>query len=126
MRRDRVYIIGVAPEGAAGLSASARRMAQSADLVIGGDRLLNMFPSIKTEKVVINNDLDGIVCRINAEMGKKRIVVLASGDPGFFGIGRHLTESLGRQRVEIMPNVSSMQLAFARIKESWADAALVS
>jgi precorrin-6Y C5,15-methyltransferase (decarboxylating) len=59
-------------------------------------------------------------------LGRKRMVVLASGDPSFFGIARYLTDRLGGNTVDIIPNVSAMQLAFARIKESWEDAVFVS
>ncbi|MBI2979986.1 MAG: precorrin-6y C5,15-methyltransferase (decarboxylating) subunit CbiE, partial [Chloroflexi bacterium] len=57
---------------------------------------------------------------------QKRMIVLASGDPGFYGIARYLTGKLGKGNFEIVPNVSSMQLAFARIGESWDDAVLTS
>ena len=54
------------------------------------------------------------------------MVVLASGDPGFYGVARYLTEKLGKDVFEIIPAVSSMQLAFARIGENWDDAVLTS
>ena len=54
------------------------------------------------------------------------MVVLATGDPNFFGIARHLNEAIDREAIAIIPNVSSMQLAFARIKESWDDAVFAS
>lgn len=52
--------------------------------------------------------------------------VLASGDPLFFGIGRRLLEEFTERKVELHPAVSSMQLAFARVKASWEDAFFVS
>jgi precorrin-6Y C5,15-methyltransferase (decarboxylating) len=54
------------------------------------------------------------------------MVVLASGDPNFYGIASYLTAKLGKNAVDIIPSVSAMQLAFARIKESWEDAVFVS
>ncbi|WDT73534.1 MAG: precorrin-6y C5,15-methyltransferase (decarboxylating) subunit CbiE (plasmid) [Candidatus Manganitrophus sp.] len=56
----------------------------------------------------------------------KRVVVLASGDPLFYGIGAFLIKRIGKERVEVVPAVSAMQLAFARVKEPWQEAALVS
>ncbi len=53
-------------------------------------------------------------------------VVLASGDPLFFGIGRRLLEEFPQREVELHPAVSSMQLAFARVKAPWEDAFFVS
>jgi precorrin-6Y C5,15-methyltransferase (decarboxylating) len=51
-------------------------------------------------------------------------VVLVSGDPLFYGMARYLCDKLGKQRFEVVPHVSSMQLAFARVKESWEEAYL--
>lgn len=56
----------------------------------------------------------------------KRVVVLATGDPNFFGTGRFLLRNLPKQRLEIFANVTSMQYAFARIKEPWDDAIFLS
>ncbi len=51
-------------------------------------------------------------------------VLLASGDPLFYGTARFLCDRLGKDRFEVLPHVSSMQLAFARVKESWDEAYL--
>ena len=64
-----------------------------------------------------------LVERIEAG-GPNRIVVLASGDPLFYGTARYVCSKLGKDRFEVVPHVSSMQLAFARVKESWEDAFL--
>src|SRR5262249_28352886 len=52
------------------------------------------------------------------------MVVVASGDPLFYGVARYLCDRLGKDRFEVLPHVSSMQLAFARVKESWEEAYL--
>ena len=52
------------------------------------------------------------------------MVLLASGDPLFYGTSRFLCDKLGKDRFEVLPHVSSMQLAFARVKESWDEAYL--
>lgn len=126
MAEAKVYIIGVAPEGAASLSPAARRLLARAELIFGGERLLRLFPALTAEKVVIKNNLAELADMIKANLGVRRMAVLASGDPDFFGIARYLTIRLGKEAIEIVPNISAMQVAFARIKESWDDAALVS
>ena len=50
--------------------------------------------------------------------------MISSGDPLFYGVARYLCDRLGKDVFEVVPHVSSMQLAFARIKESWEDAYL--
>ena len=54
------------------------------------------------------------------------VVVLASGDPLWFGIGRILGDRLGAERLRFHPAPTSLQLAFARIGRSWQDATWVS
>jgi precorrin-6Y C5,15-methyltransferase (decarboxylating) len=126
MPRRKLYIIGVAPQGATSLLPEARRLVEQAELVFGGRRLLGMFPSLGGEKIIIKNNLPEITALIKRKLGRRRMVVLASGDPSFYGIASYLTRELGRNPVDIIPNVSAMQLAFARIKESWEDAVFVS
>ncbi|MGW3414174.1 precorrin-6y C5,15-methyltransferase (decarboxylating) subunit CbiE [Streptomyces sp. NPDC000888] len=55
-----------------------------------------------------------------------RVVVLASGDPGFFGIVRALAERFGAERLDVRPGVSSVATAFARLGLPWDDAVVVS
>ncbi len=126
MPKRKVHIIGVAPYGASSLIPEARRLLNRAELVFGGKRLLALFPSLSGEKVVIKNNLAESTDLIKRNLGRKRMVVLASGDPNFYGIAGYLTAKLGKKVVDITPNVSAMQLAFARIKESWEDVVFVS
>ena len=56
----------------------------------------------------------------------KTISILAVGDPMFFGIGRVIIDEFGKDMVEIMPDLSSIQVAFTRIKETWHSAFLMS
>ncbi len=126
MPKDRVYILGMAPDGAASLLPQARRIVKRAEIVLGGKRLLDAFPSLNGEKIAIGNNLAEVSDLIKSNLGHKRIVILASGDPNFFGIASYLTGKLGKDAVEIIPNVSAMQVAFARIRESWDNAVFVS
>ena len=66
----------------------------------------------------INDALAGMA----KELAKGDVAVLASGDPLFFGIGRLLIDRFGRENIEILPAISAMQLAFARLKLPWQDA----
>ncbi len=52
------------------------------------------------------------------------MVVVASGDPLFYGVARYLCDRVGKDYFEVVPHVSTMQLAFARVKESWEEAYL--
>jgi len=121
---DKVHIIGLGSDGLAGLTGRARELLSAAELVIGSDHALSLVPEVKAERVRIGTDLQQLVQSIESNLGKKRMVVTASGDPLFYGVARYLCDRLGKERFEVLPHVSSMQLAFARVKESWEDAYL--
>lgn len=123
MATQKVQIIGIGDDGPEGLTAAARKRVETAELLIGARQSLAALPASKAEQVEIGGDLDAIVRRIEAAAGK-RVVVLATGDPMFYGTARYLCDRLGKDRFEVTPHVSSMQLAFARVKESWDDAYL--
>src|SRR5262249_17376045 len=74
------------------------------------------------EKYRIGSDLQDVVDTIKSGLGKKRMVVVATGDPLFYGVARYLCDKIGKDYFDVVPHVSSMQLAFARVKESWEEA----
>jgi precorrin-6Y C5,15-methyltransferase (decarboxylating) len=120
---DKVYIIGVGDDGLEGLTNLARQLVGTADLLIGSERSLRHVEQSNAERVVLGGDLDALVERV-AEAANRRVVILATGDPLFYGTARYLCDRLGKDRFEVVPHVSSMQLAFARVKESWDEAYL--
>ncbi|QDU25215.1 Precorrin-6Y C(5,15)-methyltransferase [decarboxylating] [Anatilimnocola aggregata] len=122
---EKVQIIGIGDDGLEGLTAAARQRLQQAVLILGARQALAAVESLPAQKLDIGGDLEQIVRRIDAAQGKL-IAVLASGDPLFYGTARFLCDRLGKDRFEVTPHVSSMQLAFARVKESWDDAYLTS
>lgn len=97
-----------------------------ADVLVGGRRHLALFEGLAALKMPITKDLDDLIEFIDTQPAGKQIVVLASGDPLFYGIGSRLIKSLGPQRVKVLPNINSVAAAFARIKEPWHDAVVIS
>lgn len=122
MSQSKVHIIGIGDDGLPGLTPAARELLEQADLLLGESTPLAAAGG-QAEQVCIDGDLDAAVAAIE-QAGDKRVVVLASGDPLFYGTARYLCSRFGKERFEVVPHVSSMQLAFARVKESWDDAYL--
>ena len=120
----KVHIIGVGSDGLAGLTARARDMLTSADIVLGSEPTLQLVRELRAERVAVGPDLNEQVRLIETHLGRKRMVVVAGGDPLFYGVARYLCDRLGKDHFEVLPHVSSMQLAFARVKESWEEAYL--
>jgi precorrin-6Y C5,15-methyltransferase (decarboxylating) len=121
---SRVYIIGVGSDGLAGLTARARDLLERAEVVFGAEQTLQLLADLRAQRVPLGSDLHEVVAAISAQMGRKRLAIVAGGDPLFYGVARYLCDRLGKEHFEVLPHVSSMQLAFARIKESWEEAYL--
>jgi precorrin-6Y C5,15-methyltransferase (decarboxylating) len=121
-----VDIIGIGADGAAGLRAEVSQRIHAADFLAGGERHLGYFPIARAQRFIIKDNLAELVNELGHRRGKERCVVLASGDPLFFGAGHYLVTRLGSEQLRIEPALSSMQLAFARHRLSWQGAALAS
>lgn len=120
----RVHVIGVAP-GAAALPADARAAALPCRLLAGARRHLELLPDFPGEVVAVEGNVARLAERLAAEP-ELTAALLASGDPGFFGIAAAVLRRLPPAEVRVWPAVSSMQLAFARAGESWGDARFAS
>jgi precorrin-6Y C5,15-methyltransferase (decarboxylating) len=121
-----LVVVGMGHDGLVGLSGEARAHVAAARVLAGGRRHLGFFPEWIGEKVVIEGDLAAVVGRLRERYAAEKTVVLASGDPLFYGIGRRLLESFPREDLLFLPHLTSVQLAFARLKEPWDDARVVS
>ncbi|MCF7970696.1 MAG: precorrin-6y C5,15-methyltransferase (decarboxylating) subunit CbiE [Methylococcaceae bacterium] len=125
----RCQIIGVLDNGVAGLSAAALACLQEAEVVIAASRVLRLFAETiaQAECKDLTGNLSLVPEWINGALAaQKKIVVLATGDPLCHGIASFLTKKLGAETLDIMPNVSAMQLAFARIGMAWQEAKICS
>jgi len=120
----RIPVLGIGGDGLAGLTVRSRELLTNADVVFGSDSVLRLLPELKAERRRIGSDLQEVLDAIRGQMGKKKIVIVATGDPLFYGVARYLCDKIGPEHFEVIPHVSSMQLAFARIKESWEEAYL--
>ena len=119
-----IHVIGAGIAGHEGFTPQALELIDQAELLLGAERLLALFPEFSGEKLAIGKNLAKVVSRL--QDCDCRAVVLASGDPLFFGIGRYLLRNLPEELIEFLPNVTSVQYAFAKIREPWDDAVFVS
>jgi precorrin-6Y C5,15-methyltransferase (decarboxylating) len=122
MSQQKIYLVGAGITGWEGFGSKALEVIGKAEILIGHQRHLDNFPDFTGEKQQLE---DLSVTLEFLRKTDKRAVVLGSGDPNFFGIGRFLLRNLPKDRIEIFPNVTSVQYAFARIKEPWDDAVFV-
>lgn len=124
MSATRVTVIGLS--GAALAEAALGALAR-AGLVVGGRRHLGAVRHLLPARAathVLDADVPAALDMIAA--ASDDVVVLASGDPGFFGIVRALAERFGSERLQVLPAASSVAQAFARVGLPWDDAVVVS
>ena len=121
-----VAILGIGDDGCLSLSPRAAGEIAKAQVLVGGERHLEFFPEFQGLKIVVKNNLAELVSKIEELARENHVVVLASGDPLFFGIGSLIVKKLGIESVEILPHAGSMQLAFSKIGMKWDDAVWVS
>lgn len=117
-------IVGIGEDGVAGLGQDARAATGSAELFFGGARHLAMLGADPRPRVTWQIPLEPSLQQL-AQLQDRRVVVLASGDPLWFGIARKLVARFGGEAVTVVPTVASMQLACARLRWSLADAEVV-
>ena len=128
----KITIVGIGEDGLEGLTLRARKIVQEAERLMGERHLLDLIPSVPgvpgvpgvgPQRVVVGSNLDEAVRAIESAPAAST-VLLAEGDPLFYGVARYLCDKLGKDRFEVVPHVSTIQMAFARVKESWEDALL--
>ncbi len=123
--RGTIHVIGVGNDGAESLTPRALAIVEKADVLVGGQRLLDCFPHVPAERVKIGARVDEVLATVAARRATSRVVVLATGDPNYFGITRALLRHVPAEDLEIVPNVSALQWAFAKAREPWDDAAFL-
>jgi precorrin-6B C5,15-methyltransferase / cobalt-precorrin-6B C5,C15-methyltransferase len=122
----QIDIIGIGLDGAIGVTDKVKKLVENATLLVGSARHLSYFPGHPTVRLVLSDLNQSIEELCQLKDTDERIVVLVSGDPLFFGLGRLLLEKLPPQNLHFHPHVTSVQLAFSQIKVPWQDARIVS
>lgn len=121
-----VTVAGCGPGSRDHMTLAVIRAVSEADLLVGPPRLLDLFPDISCEKLVLQGNykeaLDLIV--VNGE--ERRVVVLVTGDPGVHSYARLILDRLGRSSCRVLPGVSSVQYAFSLLGMPWEDAVIFS
>ena len=124
--RRAITLVGIGDDGCASLTSRAVSAVMKAGVLVGGERHLEFFPQFHGERIVLKDGLPAVLDRMAELAEEQNVCVLASGDPLFFGIGGLVIKRLGAEHVEIVPQPSSMQWAFARAGLKWDDAVFLS
>lgn len=113
-------IAGMGEDGWAGLSARARRAVETAEVIVGSERLIGFLPPPAAEIMEWPQPFAAVVDRIRPLRGR-RTVILATGDPLNYGVARKILTFIPAAEVEIIPHLSAFALAAARMGWSQPD-----
>jgi precorrin-6Y C5,15-methyltransferase (decarboxylating) len=118
-------VVGIGDDGLDGLSGATRTIIDTAEIIVGGERHLAMVQEGAAERVSWQQPFAESITAIARYRGR-RVVVLASGDPMWFGVGAILTRHFPRAEMTILPHPGAFSLAAARLGWALAECALIS
>ena len=122
----KIIVAGIGPGSEDFISPAALKKIRSAEFLVGGRRALNQFASPNQITCAITRDLDAPINFIREKILIADVVVMVSGDPGYYSMLDLLRKNFPPESIEVVPSISAMQLAFAKISLPWHDATLLS
>ncbi len=123
--KEKIAIVGCGPGARECMTLEALSAIDRADAIIGSARLLSLFPDLTAKRVVVRGYRGETINAIKQHEGQ-RIAVLVTGDPGLASLASAVIEQFGLDACHVLPGISSVQTAFARIGLSWEGARIIS
>jgi len=123
---NKINILGIGPGSRDYILNITEKKIKEADVLIGGQRALDLFADFNKKTLKITANLSKIRDYIKDNCRKEKIAVLVSGDPGLYSFLAYLKKYFPREDLEVIPGISAMQLAFARATMVWQDAKILS
>ena len=125
MNQPRILIAGCGPGAASYVTPEAREAVLQAEVLVGAQRLLDLFPEARAECIAVRGDACATVEAV-ARNRSRRVVILVTGDPGIASLASSVLKHFGRDACRMIPGLSSVQVAFARLGLDWIDARILS
>jgi cobalt-precorrin-7 (C5)-methyltransferase len=122
----KIVIISAGPGGSDHITDHARMMARACDVLIGSAEQLAAAGRSEGQTVYDEWGIEKIINLLERHEGQM-VGVLVTGDAGIYSLSGRIMNRFGRDSVvEVIPGVSSLQAAFAKIRESWLDVRIFS
>lgn len=125
-----INIVGIGPGSRDYLTPLGLKQIMQSDWLIGAERQLALFPDFAGQKRLLDSKLADLIVWLTASQQsthqEQQITVLASGDPMLYGIGKYLSQQLGKTQVNIVSGISAIQYLFSRIALDMNDVYLTS
>lgn len=126
MEMKPITIVGCGPGALEYVTPAALRAISQAEVLVGAHRLLETFPEITAERVIVGADVPKALDAMSNYLGQRRIVVLVTGDPGLCSLARPVIRRFGRDACRVIPGISSVHAAFASVGIDWFGARILS
>lgn len=120
-----ICICGIGPGNRDYILPIVYKKVDKADVLIGGKRQLDLFPHYSKERYVFFGQLDDLKIAIEGFIGKS-IVVLVSGDTGFYSLRKFIADSFTHIKPEVIPGISSFQYFYSKLGLGYEAACLLS
>lgn len=119
-----IFVLGIGEDGLAGLGETAKAKIDTADILLGGQRHLNFVPDFSGERLDWSDGIEATLDSLAPKLDKN-IVILASGDPLYFGVAKNVIERFGKDAVQILPVPGAVSLTCAAMGWSQPDIQVV-
>ena len=121
-----MIVAGIGPGNPDFVLPAALHTIRSAKVLVGGSRALADFAVEGQCTMTIRGDIPAVLSFIDEKLHDQDVVVMVSGDPGYFSLLDALRRSYDEEVLQVIPGISSVQFAFARLALPWHDASFLS
>ncbi|WP_196593858.1 precorrin-6y C5,15-methyltransferase (decarboxylating) subunit CbiE [Pectinatus sottacetonis] len=122
----KITVVGIGPGSKDYILPIALKKINEAHILVGSSRALADYASEKQKTAPITADIQAAMAFIRQELSNENVVVMVSGDPGYYSLLAALRTEFEPSCLDVIPGISSMQLAFSRISFPWQNADLMS
>ena len=124
--QKKIIVAGIGPGSEDFITPAALKQIRAAKFLVGGRRALKDFSSTEQTTCAITGDLDASLNFVREKLLLGEVCVMVSGDPGYYSLLDLLRKNFPPSQIEVIPSISAMQLAFAKISLPWHAATLAS
>ena len=122
----KIIVAGIGPGNPDYIVPAARRAIEEAAVLVGGSRALADFARDGQATMTVRRDIPAVLAFVRDRLKTTDIVVMVSGDPGYFSLLDALRRDFPLECLQVIPGISSVQLAFSRLALPWHGARLLS